>query len=53
MILSCPFLVPLSDPSFGATTIKLIDVAGQYTKCRESALALAQEPREEPKRDAK
>lgn len=37
--LSCPPLVPLTDDSFGATTLKLIEVAGQYHKCRAAALA--------------
>ena len=36
---ACPPLTPLTDDSFGATTIKLIEVAGQYYKCREAALA--------------
>lgn len=40
---NCPELVPLSDDSFGATTLKLIEVAGQYYKCRAAALAHAGE----------
>lgn len=35
---SCPPPTPLSDPSFGATTLKLIEVAGQYRECRCAAL---------------
>ncbi len=38
VVASCPDLTPLADPSFGATTLKLIDVAGQYRKCRRAAL---------------
>lgn len=37
---SCPQLAPLTDPSFGATTMKLIEVANQYRECREAALGL-------------
>jgi hypothetical protein len=37
--LSCPHLTPLTDDSFGATTLKLIEVAGQYYRCREAALS--------------
>jgi hypothetical protein len=36
---ACPPLTPLVDDTFGATTLKLIEVAGQYRKCREAALA--------------
>lgn len=36
---SCPRLTELSDPSFGATVLKLVEVAGQYNECREAALA--------------
>lgn len=43
---SCPDLVPLTDPSFGATMQKLIEVAGIYYRCREAALA-DQAPKEE------
>jgi len=39
VIANCPALTPLTDPSFGATTAKLVDVAGQYRKCRAAALA--------------
>lgn len=39
VVASCPDLTPLDDPSFGATTLKLIDVAGQYRKCQRAALA--------------
>lgn len=31
---NCPDLVPLTDASFGATTNKLIEVAGIYHRCR-------------------
>ena len=37
--ISCPQLTPLNDDSFGATTLKLIEVAGQYYRCREAALS--------------
>lgn len=30
----------MSDDSFGATTLKLVEVAGQYRKCRAAALNL-------------
>lgn len=36
---SCPKLTELNDPSFGATVLKLVEVAGQYNECREAALA--------------
>lgn len=36
--LQCPRLAPLDDPSFGATTLKLIEVAGVYNACRCAAL---------------
>lgn len=39
MTASCPELTPLNDPSFGATTVKLIQVAGQYNVCRATVLA--------------
>lgn len=39
VVSSCPELAPLTDPSFGATTLKLIEVAGQYRECRAAALA--------------
>lgn len=35
---SCPKLVKLNDRTFEATTEKLIEVAGQYNKCRAGAL---------------
>jgi len=38
VVVSCPPLTPLADPSFGATTLKLIEVAGQYRECRAAAL---------------
>ena len=38
VIASCPSLTPLADDSFGATSLKLIEVAGQYRKCRAAAL---------------
>lgn len=38
--ISCPQLVPLTDPSFGATTLKLIEVAGVYHRCRAAVLGL-------------
>ena len=39
VIASCPELTPLTDNTFGATTNKLVEVAGQYYECREAALA--------------
>jgi hypothetical protein len=39
VIASCPELTPLNDGSFGATTTKLVEVAGIYYACREAALA--------------
>ena len=39
MIASCPELAPLESDDFGATTLKLIEVAGQYRICRGAALA--------------
>ncbi|MNR67924.1 hypothetical protein D3C85_1921700 [compost metagenome] len=39
MVSSCPKLSELNDPSFGATVLKLAEVAGQYNECREAALA--------------
>ena len=38
-VAACPELTQLNDPSFGATTMKLIEVAGQYRECRAAALA--------------
>lgn len=35
---SCPPLPTLQDDSFGATTAMLVEVAGQYHKCRAAAL---------------
>jgi hypothetical protein len=39
VVSSCPKLTELNDPSFGATVLKLVEVAGQYNECREAALA--------------
>lgn len=36
---SCPQLTPLSDDTFAATSLKLIEVAGIYHECRAAALA--------------
>jgi hypothetical protein len=36
---ACPQLTPLTDDSFGATTLKLVEVAGLYYRCRAAALA--------------
>lgn len=38
VIQNCPQLVALTDDTFGATTLKLIEVAAQYHKCRAAAL---------------
>jgi hypothetical protein len=39
VIASCPELTPLAGDSFGETTLKLIEVAGIYHRCRAAALA--------------
>lgn len=39
MLAQCPPLQPLQSDSFGATTRALIEMATQYRKCREAALA--------------
>jgi hypothetical protein len=39
VVAACPELTPLNDASFGATTTKLVQVAGQYNMCRAAALA--------------
>lgn len=36
---SCPPLTPLTDDSFGATTLKLLEVTQAYHECRAAALA--------------
>ncbi len=41
LVVSCPSLSPLTDDSFGATTIKLVEVSQQYNECRDAALAEA------------
>jgi hypothetical protein len=33
VVASCPKLAPIIDPSFGATTIALIETSIQYRKC--------------------
>jgi hypothetical protein len=38
VVANCPPLAPLQDDSFGATTAKLVEVAGIYHKCRAAAL---------------
>lgn len=38
VVASCPPLTPLAGESFGDTTVKLIEVAGQYHECRCAAL---------------
>ena len=37
VIASCPRLAPLGDATFGATTEKLVEVAGIYYECRRAA----------------
>jgi hypothetical protein len=39
VVASCPMLTALSDPSFGATARKLVEVSEQYYACRKAALA--------------
>lgn len=36
---NCPDLTPLVDDSFGATALKVVEVAGIYYRCRQAALA--------------
>ena len=36
---NCVELTPPTDPSFGATTSKLIEVVGQYRKCKAACEA--------------
>lgn len=50
---ACPFLSPLADPAFGATTLKLIDVSLTYTKCREAALQSLGAAQEAPTKEKK
>lgn len=38
IIASCPEITPQTDPSFGATILKLQDVGGQYRECRTACL---------------
>ena len=38
VVASCPSLTPLSDSSFAATTLKLVEVAGLYLECRAAAI---------------
>lgn len=40
VVASCPELTPLADDTFGATTRKLVEVAGIYRECREAALGV-------------
>lgn len=35
---ACPDLTELQEKDFGSTTLKLIEVAGQYYKCQAAAL---------------
>lgn len=35
---SCPELTPQTDPTFGATILKLQEVGGQYRECRTACL---------------
>lgn len=37
LLASCPNLTPLADDGFGATTIKLVEVATTYNECRCAA----------------
>lgn len=41
VVASCPKLTGLEANDFGATTLKLIEVATQYRMCRAAALAEA------------
>ena len=38
VVANCPALTPLPDPSMGATTLKLFDMARQYRQCQAAAL---------------
>ena len=37
---SCPELTPLQDETFGATSAKLVEVAGIYYQCRTAVLGV-------------
>lgn len=37
VVANCPKLTPLSEDTFGATTSKLVEVAGIYYQCRAAA----------------
>jgi hypothetical protein len=50
IVANCPELTPLTDDSFGATTLKLIEVSGIYYRCREAALSTGGPTNEESKR---
>lgn len=39
ILAQCPPLTPLADNTFGATSDKLVEVAGRYYRCRAAALA--------------
>lgn len=39
VVSNCPELAPLLDDSFGATVLKLVEIANQYRDCRAAALA--------------
>lgn len=41
MLANCPPLQPLRDDTFGATTIKLVEVSLQYRKCACAAGVMA------------
>lgn len=41
VLANCPELVPPTDDSFGATTLKAIEVNGIYYRCREAAFECA------------
>ena len=43
----CVELTPMVDDSFGATTLKLAEVAGQYHKCRKAAFGVVEQYEEQ------
>ena len=55
VVASCPPLSPLApeQDTFGDTTLKLVEVAGQYRKCRAAALGRDDTPSVESERTTK
>ena len=55
VVAACPPLSPLApeQDTFGDTTLKLVEVAGQYRKCRAAALGRDDTPSVESERTTK